>query len=134
MAQGRISRAAQHDASNIGAGARVRGRVTGDGDLVVAGQVEGDILVRGDVTIDAGGACTSNVEGHAVTVSGSLEGDVAASGPILLGSTARVRGSVRGASFAMEDGASFAGRVECEFDLPGELGDAPAPGPARARR
>lgn len=130
MAQGRTSKA-QHDASSIGAGARVRGRVTGDGDLVVAGSVEGDIVVRGDVTIDAGGACTSNVEGHAVTVSGALEGDVAASGAILLGSTARVRGNLRGASFAMEDGASFAGRVECEFDLPGELGQAPSPGRAR---
>ena len=77
---------------------------------MIAGNVEGDIVVRGDVTIDDGAQCASNVEGHAVTVGGSLEGDVAATGAITIGASGRVRGNVRGASFAMDDGASFAGR------------------------
>ena len=131
MAQARTSRAS-HDASSIGAGARVKGRVSGDGDLVIAGSVEGDIAVRGDLTIEAGGSCTSNVDAHGVTVSGALEGDVVASGAVVLGATARLRGGVRGASFAMDDGASFAGLVECDFELPAELTSASAP--ARARR
>jgi cytoskeletal protein CcmA (bactofilin family) len=125
MAQARTSKGASHEASTIGAGTRVRGRVTGDGDVVVAGNVEGDIAVRGDVTIDDGAQCTSNVEGHAVSIDGALEGDVAASGAISIGASGRVRGNVRGASFAMDDGASFAGRVDCDFELPAGLGESP---------
>jgi len=87
--------------------------------------VDGDIAVRGDVTIDAGARCASNVEGHAVTIAGAVEGDVTASGAIALGASAHLRGNVRGASFAMEDGASFAGRVECDFELPEGLGGSP---------
>ena len=34
----------------IGRTTRVRGRVFGDGDLVVEGNVEGDITLRGDLT------------------------------------------------------------------------------------
>ena len=119
------------DTSTIGAGARIRGRITGDGDVVVAGNVEGDITVRGDVTIADGARCTSNVEGHAVTVSGTLSGDVSASGAVSIGATARLRGNVRGGTIAMEDGASFAGRVDCDFDLPEGLGDGPTPAARR---
>jgi cytoskeletal protein CcmA (bactofilin family) len=126
MAHARTSRAASGGESSIGAGARIRGRVTGDGDLVVAGHVEGDILVRGDVTIEAGGSCASNVEGHEVTVAGSLSGDVAATGAVTIGATGRVRGNVRGSAFSMEDGAAFAGRVECDFELPDGLGEGAA--------
>ena len=133
MAQPRTSRQSG-DSSTIGAGARIRGRVTGDGDVVVAGHVEGDIVVRGDVTIADGASCTSNVEGHAVTVAGTLSGDVSASGAVTIGATAHLRGNVRGGTIAMEDGASFAGRFDCDFELPEGLGQGDrAPAPARRR-
>jgi cytoskeletal protein CcmA (bactofilin family) len=136
MGQARTSRVAAGDGSTIGSGARIRGRVTGDGDLMIAGEVEGDILVRGDVHIADGATCTSNVEGHEVTVSGTLSGDVSASGAITIGPTARVRGNVsaKGGAISIEDGASFAGRVDCDFELPDGLGEAPAPVPAARRR
>jgi cytoskeletal protein CcmA (bactofilin family) len=111
------------DTSTIGAGARVHGRVTGDGDLVVAGRVEGDISVRGDLAILDGGHCASNVEAQSVTVSGSLAGDVAASGTVTIGAGASMRGNVRGGALALEDGASFAGRIELDFELPEGLED-----------
>jgi cytoskeletal protein CcmA (bactofilin family) len=134
MAQARTSRVAPGDGSTIGSGARIRGRVTGDGDLVVAGHVEGDILVRGDVTIADSASCTSNVEGHEVTVAGALSGDISASGAVTIGSTARYRGNVRGGTIAIEDGASFAGRIDCDFELPEGLGEAHARPEAGARR
>jgi cytoskeletal protein CcmA (bactofilin family) len=119
------------DTSTVGAGARIRGRITGDGDVIVAGNVEGDIAVRGDVTIADGARCTSNVEGHTVTVAGTLSGDVSASGAVTIGATASLRGNVRGGVIAMEDGASFAGRFDCDFELPEGLGESSAPAARR---
>jgi cytoskeletal protein CcmA (bactofilin family) len=126
MAQARTHKASG-DSSTIGPSARIRGRVTGEGNLVVAGHVEGDILVQGDVTIEDGATCTSNVEGHEVAVSGTLSGDVSASGAVSIGATARYRGNVRGTAVAIEDGASFDGRIDCDFELPEGLGEAHAP-------
>ncbi len=120
MAQARTSGSTQNEA-RIGASARVVGRVTGDGDLVVEGHVEGEISVRGDLTINAGGSVVSNVDAHAVVVSGSLEGDVNASGPVAVRSGARVRGDLHGTEVTLEEGAQFAGRLDCEFTLPAEL-------------
>jgi cytoskeletal protein CcmA (bactofilin family) len=120
MAQPRTSGTAQNEA-RIGLGTRIVGRVSGDGNLVVEGHVEGEISVRGDLTIDSGGSVVSNVDAHAVVVAGSLEGDVNASGTVAVRAGARVRGDLRGTEVTLEEGAQFAGRLDCEFTLPAEL-------------
>ena len=140
MAQARTStsRSGEAGGARIGSGARVRGRIHGDGDLVVEGQVEGDLAIRGDLTIAEGASVTSEaVEAQTVTIAGALEGDVAASGPVRLVAGSRVRGNLRGSAVSIEDGARFSGRLDCDFDLPAELGGSPrneARGRTAARR
>ncbi len=113
--------------ARIGSSAHVRGRIHGDGDLVVEGHVEGDLAIRGDLTIAEGASVKSEgdghvVEAHAVTIAGELTGDLAASGPVRLAPSAQVSGNLRGSAVAIDEGARFAGRLDCEFDLPPELG------------
>ena len=106
----------------IGRSTRVRGRISGDGDLVVEGSVEGDIVVSGDLTIAEGGRVTSNIEAEAVTLRGEVDGDVRARGLVRIEAGARLRGDLSGDSFALEEGAELVGRIEAVFDLPAELG------------
>jgi len=90
----------------IGKATRVRGRLSGDGHLVVDGSVEGD------------------VEASAVTVRGELQGDVRARGVVHLEAGAVVRGDLHGESVAIDEGASFDGHLDADFELPAELGGA----------
>jgi cytoskeletal protein CcmA (bactofilin family) len=106
----------------IGRSTRVRGRVSGDGDLRVEGSVEGDISLSGDLTITDGARAASNVEARAVTVGGELEGDVRAQGLVHLEVGARVRGDIQGELVAIDEGAEFVGQLIADFDLPAELG------------
>ena len=126
MAQARTSpRGGEAHEARIGSGARVRGRIHGEGDLVVDGHVEGDLAIRGDLTVSEGASVKSEeVEAQSVTIAGALEGDVAASGAVRLAAGAHVRGNLRGSAVSIEDGARFSGRLDCEFDLPPELGGA----------
>ena len=87
----------------IGRSTRIRGRISGDGDLVIEGNVEGDI--------DVG----------TVTVRGEVEGDIKARGAVRIESGARVRGDVSG-EFSLEEGAEFVGNIEADFEMPAELG------------
>ena len=48
--------------------------------------------------------------------------DVAATGPEREVGGARVRGNLRGSSVSIDEGARYSGRLECEFELPPELG------------
>lgn len=123
--------------ARIGGSTRVRGRIHGDGDLVVEGQVEGDVAIRGELTVAEGASLTSKaVEAQTVTIAGAFEGDVAATGPVRVVGGARVRGNLRGSSVSIDEGARYSGRLECEFELPAELGGSSreSRGRAAARR
>lgn len=105
----------------IGANTQVRGRVSGDGDLLVLGHIEGEISLDGDLQVGPSARLVSNVEADSVDVSGSIEGDVTAKGTVHVRRGATLRGNVHGGSIAIEEGAEFAGRLHAEFDLPAEL-------------
>ena len=111
------------EAAVLGASVRIRGRISGEGDLSILGSVEGDVAVRGDLNIGDGARVESEtLEAHAVTIAGELKGDVNASGPVRLAATARVHGDLKGSEISIEEGAQFAGRIEADFELPASLG------------
>lgn len=89
----------------IGRSARVRGRVSGEGDLRVEGSVEGDVTLRG-----------------ALTIAGELDGEVRAEGVVRLEAGSKVRGDIHGDSVAIDEGAEYVGRLNAQFELPPELG------------
>ena len=126
MARSQASRtaaqpAAEGDGAIIGRNTRIRGRVEGSGGLQVAGEVAGDVRVTGAVAIESGGAVVGNVTAGAVTVEGTLTGDVAAEGAVLIRGGAQVEGNMAGAEVALEEGASFSGRIDADFELPDGL-------------
>jgi len=125
MARGPAARSNITDTSDalsiLGSGARVRGRVSGSGDFRVEGHVEGDVSVSGNLAIEEGGSVTGDIGASAVEIAGGLTGDVAARGPVTIRASARVLGNMAGAEVSLEEGASFSGRIEAEFDLPAEL-------------
>jgi cytoskeletal protein CcmA (bactofilin family) len=131
--QGTRARAHSHSDSHgttvIGEGTHVRGRVQGDGNLSVEGRLEGDITLRGRLVIGGGARVTSNVEAESVTIEGTLEGDIHARGAVHIASGSRVKGDVHGEQVSLEEGAAFAGRLDCAFELPPELLGGPSERP-----
>ena len=107
--------------SVLGRGARVRGRVSGDGDLRVEGQIEGGVTLSGELAIDETSSITGDIDAASVTIAGVLLGNVVAHGAVMIRAGARVEGNMGGAEVSLDEGASFVGRIEAEFDLPAEL-------------
>lgn len=127
MAQARTASKGGNGEARIGGGTRIRGRIAGDGDLLVEGEVEGDISLGGTLSVAAGAKVTSDVEAKEATIAGTLEGSVSASGPVRVVAGSHVRGNLKGSTVSIEEGAEYAGRLECEFDLPAELSRTQSP-------
>lgn len=117
---------------------RVKGRVTGEGDVRLEGEVEGDVKVTGQFEVGATGTFVGTLSAGQVTIDGALTGDVESVGSVLIRAGARVAGDMNATEVSLEEGASFRGRIDAAFELPDGLADgAPAPGrgsQASARR
>ena len=114
--------------ASIGRTTRVVGRVTGDGDLLVEGRVDGELTIQGHLHVASGGHVTSSiVQADEVTIEGGIEGDIRARGAVLLRADGRLRGGIHAGRIAVDDGARFSGRIEMDVELPSELTGESAP-------
>jgi cytoskeletal protein CcmA (bactofilin family) len=102
----------------IGRTTRVRGRLSGDGDIQVEGQVIGEIVTTGNVTIDAHGIVGANVRGRRLIVRGAVQGDLLGDEAVVLENGARVVGDVRAPRVAIAHGALMRGEVQTGDDAP----------------
>lgn len=109
------------DETVVGQSTRVRGRISGEGDLRVEGTVEGGVALEGALTITQSGAIQADVSASSVLVEGTVEGDISASDMVAIRAGAQVRGVIRGAGISIEEGASVSSRIETDFDMPEEL-------------
>ena len=80
--------------TTIAAGTVVRGSIEGTGNLVVAGHVEGDVQLSGEVTVESTGLVGANVRAARIVVRGAVRGDLSADEAVVLEEGARVVGDV----------------------------------------
>jgi cytoskeletal protein CcmA (bactofilin family) len=107
----------------IGKGLRVRGQLTGAGDMVIDGRFEGEIKVDGTIEVGVDGASSSPIEAGSVVVQGALEGAVCAADAVAIHPGARLVGDVRAKRVSLSDGAYLEGAVIMDFDLPADFSE-----------
>ncbi|MEO8797084.1 MAG: polymer-forming cytoskeletal protein [Polyangiaceae bacterium] len=96
----------------LGQSTHVRGRVTGSGSIEIAGRVDGEVDVNGDVTVEATGLVGSNVSGRRLVVRGAVKGDLIGAESVSLEDGAKVVGDVRAPRIAIAQGALLRGFVQ----------------------
>jgi len=82
-----------------------------EGDLRVGGIVEGELEATGDVEIDDMANVKASLAGRDVTVRGHLVGAVVARKRLVVARSGSVIGDVRVQRLAIQDGATFSGKV-----------------------
>ena len=99
--------------SVVSAGLRVKGEISGQGDLLVDGIVEGPIQLRdGLLTIGARGKIAADVVAREVIIYGEVKGNLAARDRIEIKKDGSVVGDLTTGRIVIEDGASFKGSIE----------------------
>ncbi len=96
-------------ATLISEGCKITGTITGNGDYMINGEVDGDCDLDGSVTLAVKGLWKGTIKAANIVVAGTVEGDVEASGNIEISETARINGTVTGESIAVAVGAVVEG-------------------------
>lgn len=102
----------------VGQGISIRGNVSGSGDLVVEGRVEGQISLRDQLTIESTGQVMADIEANEVHINGEMSGNIVAGERVFITANAKVLSDIRAPRVVIEDGARFKGSVEMEVELP----------------
>src|SRR5438045_5135957 len=90
----------------------VKGEITGDEDIVVEGNVEGQIRISRDLRVGANGVVKATVEAQSIIVSGELIGDCQAAVRVEIQSTGRLTGNIRAPKIVIAEGALFRGNSD----------------------
>jgi cytoskeletal protein CcmA (bactofilin family) len=105
----------------IGKGIVIRGSLTGGGDLVIEGRVEGQIALKNHLTIEGTGRVEADIRAEELTINGLASGNIDASSKVAINSSAKVAGDVKAPRVVIEDGAVFNGSIEMEVKLPEDI-------------
>jgi len=89
----------------------IEGRISGSGEIVINGLVNGTIEASGTVRVAEKGRVEATVHGKVVSVAGTVTGDITADERIELETTAHVDGNITAPRILIKDGATFRGQV-----------------------
>lgn len=112
----RIRDAVGRFASVLGPEAVLRGELSGSGDYIVLGRVEGDSNLDSTLLLERSGVWQGRLQARTIVIAGSLDGEAVAAERVELTATARVRGDIRAPSVAIAEGAVFEGQIRSGAD------------------
>ena len=122
-----------NEVATIGKSVVVKGELSGSEDLVIDGEVEGSISLRGQsLTVGPHGRVRANIEARNVILHGKVDGNVHATERVELRKTASLSGDISTARISIEDGAFFKGTIDIQKPEPAGKFDTKPPAPALA--
>lgn len=92
-------------ATLISEGCKIEGLITGTGDFLINGEIDGDCDLSGTVTLAKNCLWKGTISAGDVIVSGHVEGDIIAGNKVEITETARISGTVTGEAIAVAEGA-----------------------------
>ena len=113
--------------SFLGKTAILEGNVEGTGAFVLAGQMTGDLVIHGPVTLEKGAHLTGPVQAESVITHGTIQGPITVTQLLRIGASGAATGLCRAARVAVAEGGVLHGEVAA-----GPLPSPPSgPGPGK---
>jgi len=101
----------QNETSYFGKNLMIKGRVSGNGNVIILGGLDGEFNLRGRVKIAQSAKIKGEVKADVISVNGSVHGSLLAKDRIHLDQTARIEGKITTPKLSISEGASFDGEI-----------------------
>lgn len=101
--------------SAIGPSITIKGDVIGGEDLLIEGQIEGQVTVEEhNVTVGRRGRLKADIRGKSIRVEGEVHGDLLGTEEVVIRQTGRVEGNLKAPRVTLENGARFRGSIDMD--------------------
>lgn len=101
----------QNETSYFGKNLTIKGRVSGNGNVIILGGLDGEFNLRGRVKIAQPAKIKGEVKADVISVNGSVEGRLAALQRLHLDKTARIEGQIATPKLSIAEGAFLDGEI-----------------------
>ena len=98
--------------THVAPGTKVKGEILGATELLVEGEVEGEVRVNANVTIGGDGTVNGPITAPAVRISGRVVGDVTAHDRVEVSASGSLEGNISSPRIVIGEGAFFRGKVD----------------------
>lgn len=96
----------------ISEGCKFEGKISGNGNLMISGEFDGDCDMEGTVTLTESSFWRGTIRADSVIVAGIVEGDIDASRRVEINDTAKVTGTISSEEIAVAEGAVVEGVMQ----------------------
>lgn len=101
----------QNETSYFGKNLMIKGRVSGNGNVIILGGLDGEFNLRGRLKIAQSAKIKGEVKADIISVNGKVQGKLAAQQRLHLDQTARIEGQITTPRLSIAEGASFNGEI-----------------------
>ena len=99
--------------ASLGPSLVIRGTLSGQEDLVIEGQVEGEISLRKhSVTVGQKGRVKADIFSKSICIEGEVHGNLFGEDQVTIRQSGKVRGNVTSPRVTLEDGSKFKGAID----------------------
>jgi cytoskeletal protein CcmA (bactofilin family) len=99
----------------IGPTLRISGELTGEEEIVVQGQIDGKIRVKGQgVTVGKSGKVKADIHARTIRIEGQVRGDLFGEQEVVIETSGDVEGNLIAPSVRLENGSRFKGSIDME--------------------
>jgi len=101
----------------LGKSVKIVGNVSSDEAVYIGGELEGTLVLQGNLTVGPDSKIKANIKARDVEVFGSVRGNIEAEDRISLRPGASLTGDIKTAGIIIDDGAYFKGGIDiCRTD------------------
>jgi len=92
-------------------GIKIKGEISGEGNILIEGEVEGEITNVGSCSIESQGLVTGNISSESLIVAGHIVGNISATDRLEIQATGQVEGDIKVPRISIADGAKVNGTI-----------------------
>ena len=96
-------------ATLISEGCKITGSISGRGDYLINGEIDGECDIEGTVILARNGFWKGTIKAISIIVAGTIDGDIEARGNVEISDTAKISGTVSCDAIAVAEGAVVEG-------------------------
>jgi cytoskeletal protein CcmA (bactofilin family) len=106
----------EQEITQIGHSVTIKGDISGNSDVRVAGNVIGGISIEGELIVERQGVVEADIKTTTAVVAGSVKGNIDCSDKLILESTSQFEGNIKTKRLIIQEGAIFQGN--CQMGAP----------------